>query len=409
MVFRSFLQSEETLKTAKIEFIKQVETIASLRQSTNTALSGDVFEEFMLPPFYEEAKLNYSGLDPSMADEVLEKYAILSFLVSTDILKFLNNKVDYFSKTIFSRILSQKYPKINQVKSRFYEIRKKYLDLFAEFHNKEIDRILVFETEDSRTGFSKSFIKTAEKLIKSNTKPLFVHSIVQQKEQRSLMMTLIFKKIESDLLAKIKHSKVDFVTLVKFRQFLEGNMLPANIAIAKKLFVEANDKLGFFELNQEFRDQRHFIIKAMFRSFVNTPVYLKKQKEFKEIQDGDFSRENFEKLKTKLDEEIQKFEGEESVKMNESEVSDVFGNVPSGQITEEEIWRKKGELIDTIQMQIDEAGNSIRPSEKKILSKKMKEIEKNMQNKEPEIYKKLKSLPEEEQIDSVIEYLEKNK
>lgn len=366
-----------------------------------------MFEEIFFPFYYAHSKTLFNELSHEQVDQILEKYVILSYLVNRDFLKYFSFNISYFEQTIFGKIITQKYPKREQIVKKYMEIHRKYKAHFDEFHNKEIDRILLFQADHLRSNFSQDFLQISQKLLTSTQKPAFIHSIIQQKEQLELMIYFIFKKIEKDLLKKIDSNKVEFINLVRFRQFLEGNVIPDNVQIAKKLFIEANNELEFFYLSNEFLDQKHLVAKAMFRTFLKTPSKrLNKIKGETEAMSAQ-SASNFDELKKRLDVEIDKIENkvENNFLSSGSLGDDIFNQNSNGQKID--FSDLKGQIVEEAKFRLNQDGMLFSARDKKYLKREIKEMELMLKEKEPDIFREVENLPEDEKLEKVMEHMKK--
>lgn len=419
-MFRSYLLSDDTLRAERARFEHLVKTLNDLRQEDQPRLTAQSFEELMLPPFHNYCKGLFGHLKPDDADEILEKYVILSFLVSGNFLHHLHGGVDYFGHTIFADAIRHKYPTVEAVTARCMELRAKYQVYFNEIHNREIDRILSYPSQDTRPKFSSTLQLVHTDVTTRKTEPVYHHSVHTAKAIRRLMLEIIFRKIHSDLTESAKKKTVDFATLLKFRQFLEGNLTGDNTAVAKALFVKANNDLQFFKLPKEFNDQKNFILGSMFRAFLDAPRYYRDKKGPEvRVEDGERSQSIPQEAMKQLNMPPSAFH--ELKKMVNSEIDQRIQecgntefpvNIPGvdtfkGTDEEREFAERNGELVNVMKLQVDEFGRLASPAQRDEMREILADARRNRDSLLPDELSSLPDLPVDQQFEELDKFFKK--
>lgn len=84
--------------------------------------------------------------------ELLEKYAILGYLVSNHFQYNFFTKKNYFEKSIFEPILGSRTSK--ELLGGFNHVDKAYRERFLQVHNKQLDKILFYTKPAKRLSNS---------------------------------------------------------------------------------------------------------------------------------------------------------------------------------------------------------------------------------------------------------------
>lgn len=398
-VYRSYLVRPDQLERLKKQYEKQLHEFNYLRKIENSKLTDVTFEEFYFPSYHSKSLENYRNLKRVSADEILEKYAVLSYIVGNDFLKHINCGVNYFDFTIFKDIIKAKYPTFEEMMMKFSEIEEKYRKFFTEFHNKEIERILFIDNEPTRTRSSRRFLKLQQHLFEIEAKPKYVNSLLEDETQTLLMINLIFKHIEASLIERLKNKTIDSISVMRYKHFLEGNMMPQNIDVAKKLFVEANEKLQFFKLSHKFGDHRHYLVQQMFNHF-SKGKSLKGELERLSLSGHATEEEiyNFESFSERFENQIELNKGEIENAEIYKQLGMNSGHQPGIEMNEEagEIYKQMSSgLLGDLKFQITNSGDlSMKRSEISKLKKVLQQTEEKIQSDNPELFKKIQEMIE---------------
>lgn len=233
------------------------------------------FDEMYLPHDHFRSLQKYENLGKESALSILQKYAILSFLVSDKFIVKIAEE-DYFSETIFDTIIRSEFRSRKQVFSKFMDFRSKIQEGFNQLQSLEIDR-LVMGTGDEESNeevqrqglnYSQKLQTLLTDLVDNSKKPDYVTCQFQAENQKHVMLGTIFRKIEDILFAE--HATP--ANLSKYRTFLKGELTEGNLQLVKALFAKANTELGFFKLPFQFESQKHVEISSLIKSFISLPT-----------------------------------------------------------------------------------------------------------------------------------------
>jgi hypothetical protein len=261
-VFRSYLISEEEINQKINEFQQNNEDLSKIFRLENPELAEDTDEshksikKMILPPWYEKSKLCFENLDKSTADEILEKYVILSYLVDDTFLKHLKFEVNYFEKTIFKDFF--KDISNEEILQKIEKIDKKYKKLFDKLQNWEMQRILRLPYVGHRADSKKiDFKKKAHEFLLDKRKVKYLHSVLDEEKQVMTLFKLYYKEIEKMVFAEFSDNKIHYSTLMDFQQFSEGKFTTKNVSTFKRYFIKVNAQHGLMNLPSSFKNSRN--------------------------------------------------------------------------------------------------------------------------------------------------------
>lgn len=142
----------------------------------NDAIKNDAERERIRKILKEsDSKYNYkkkekplfeslSSIDP---DIIIEKYVILTHLISYEFRAFLSSGVNPFEVTVFKEVVAKKYPNQQTILAKFNEINEKYKSALHKTQNLFIKRIKTHEL-GGRNYVSSTYILIIEYLFSYN-------------------------------------------------------------------------------------------------------------------------------------------------------------------------------------------------------------------------------------------------
>lgn len=270
-VFRSYLLTPAQLENLRLTFKGRKEKLARLRARGNLIDSAG-FDDFFLPADHGDAARCHKALDRADGSEIVHKYAYLSYLV-TDELDHQLRTSDYFRHTVFAQCVARKFGSSEKLFSQYMAFKEKMEAIFNTILSKEADRLAAVvdgegdEIQSSGNTFSQKFGEVLSDLVLSPKPAAYVTCQFQEETQTSVMLRLVFEKIE-DLLFENHNSPSNFV---EYRNFLRGELSESNIKLVKALFAKANAELGFFKLPWQFAAQKNVEITALIKGFLTLP------------------------------------------------------------------------------------------------------------------------------------------
>lgn len=143
-IFRCYLDEKTVSTDQKKKFLKKK------GKMMEEAMKNDA-ERLKIKKILRESdhKFNYKRREQSIfealndcdPDKIIEKYVILSHLVSYEPKAYLTYGVNPFDKTIFKEIIRKKYPNHEELCKKFFEINEKYKAVLHKTQNLLIKRI----------------------------------------------------------------------------------------------------------------------------------------------------------------------------------------------------------------------------------------------------------------------------
>jgi len=142
-IFRAYLDDNES-KVRKFKHVKQM--VKSLKDT----IKNDK-ERLKIKQMLNDSDLNYNYRKKEMplfesvskmdADVIIEKYVILSHLITHDLRFYLEVGENPFKITIFKDVLAQKYPDTQSLRKKFMEINEKFKPVLHKVQNYFIKKI----------------------------------------------------------------------------------------------------------------------------------------------------------------------------------------------------------------------------------------------------------------------------
>ena len=262
------------------------------------------FEKLFLPYDFVNSKENYQKLSHTDADEILEKYALLYYLISDSPFMYLGSGVDYFEHTIYKDTIHKKYKTSKEILKRMDELRQQYETKFNDLHNLEIQRVLhTRNSPNKENAFSNKLLDMKSKFLSEKRPVKFLQNVIQENSQYDLMLSIIFQYIHKRLKEKMIKEEVNIVQLIHYKRFLKGETDEESLEVIKSLFVEANARFAFFKLSDEFKSNKHFVVKDLMQSVLKLPKELKNKRisPLDLITDKDYDYKNIKELNSDLD------------------------------------------------------------------------------------------------------------
>lgn len=357
-IFRSYLLSEIQLSELRSNFENRLNDLKYLTGKFSDSVS---FEKLYLPNDFIRAKNSYEELEKVSAEDIIEKYIILSYLYSNTFL-FNIEENNYFSQTIFSRILQKRFKTATEIVEFIKTRRGRYRTAFRNFLDRETERLVLFpvatheSNKSPNDSFTNKFLTLLTDVWEHPREIKYVSCQFQAENQQSIMLGLIFEKVEKMLMEKLYADRRNLTMLLEYKQFLDGHITLSNLNIIKGFFVKANEELGFFKLPFDFKTQKNIQISALFEEFVNSP----KRSSLSSIKETKALEYDFSDFSRRIEKYIlsPEFSQETEVKNN---LEKVFGGkFPDAEVMSsdqfEKISKSQGELIEEIELQLSPGG-----------------------------------------------------
>lgn len=145
----------------------------------------------------------YKNIKNLNADEILEKYVILSHLISYEYRYYLHYGVNPFESTIFNQLISDKYGSRDQIIQKFDAINMKYKSELHKLQNHTIKQLRNYEKGGRNFLIS---IKEQEKLVdyrKNRGEFLFQVGLINKLKQNALILHILMMQIDKNIATRI--------------------------------------------------------------------------------------------------------------------------------------------------------------------------------------------------------------
>jgi len=266
IAFRGYLQDEEKLAQEleeEVEFVrKQLNSMG--RIGSLQRITAHITDNFGIDEITEE-KIRYKAMADglSKADEIIEKFAILEFLVGDELIQCIRaQKENYFKDTIFAQYFESM--SLDHILDKYSYYIKKYEMRIHELINHEIERIPRYSSPELDGAPSRlqtmPFKLKAEKAIFLATEAPRIKLIFDRKTdrfERRILTQLYCMQIHQNIYEKLKkgldQSKELYALKVlenpKEKQRIN---MPELNDIIEALISEANSQLQLFKLPKRF-------------------------------------------------------------------------------------------------------------------------------------------------------------
>ena len=153
--------------------------------------------------FKKKEESLYKNIKNLNADEILEKYVILSHLISYEYRYYLHYGVNPFESTIFNQLISEKYGSRDQILQKFDEINMKYKSELHKLQNHTIKQLRSYEKGGRNSLIS---IKEQEILVdyrKNRGQFIFQVGLINKLKQNALILHILMMQIDKNITTRI--------------------------------------------------------------------------------------------------------------------------------------------------------------------------------------------------------------
>jgi hypothetical protein len=169
--------------------------------------------------FKKKEEQLYKNIRNLNADEVIEKYVILSHLISYEYRYYLHYGVNPFESTIFSQLISEKYGSRDKILQKFDEINSKYKTELHKLQNYTIKQLRSYEKGGRNSLIS---IKEQEKLVdyrKNRGEFLFQVGLINKLKQNALILHILMMQIDKNIAMRMNQgtNPKEFKKIIFFR------------------------------------------------------------------------------------------------------------------------------------------------------------------------------------------------
>jgi len=133
-IFRTYLDGDHPINLQGLK-TKKFSSLKTMGRKLNETIKNDE-ERKRIKKMLEESDLEYNyrkreipffeSVEKTDPEVIIEKYVIMTHLISYDFRNYLLNGINPFDITIFKDVIQKKFPNCESVLQKFLEINQKY-------------------------------------------------------------------------------------------------------------------------------------------------------------------------------------------------------------------------------------------------------------------------------------------
>lgn len=275
--FRSYLNKDDEIK-------KSIEKNISLskyytnkyEETTSWEFVEEAVRRKTLPNDHDLGCELYKQIDLMPMDEVLEKFAILSYILDNDWLGYINHGVNIWEHTIFDEYFRKKYGAnyFEPVTSLFLQQEGKYRTQFNGLSNKFIENILSYQKDihldknpdalhnqedkkfdDSLGIMSQQYAKKMKYLnetVRENKNSEILADPMTAYKENSLLKQIYSNRQEQNINQKMSMGINQIHVIQSLQRFAEGKYSYEDLQTIRDQIIEVNSQLQLIKLPKTF-------------------------------------------------------------------------------------------------------------------------------------------------------------